>query len=105
MSLGKARLLWRGVHFYPKNIFLQSSSDKNLYLFQYDDFNRKNVDENPPKERSVLELIGTFPALAPFGSPDGIGGQASVHKQLICCGDQGGRVYLAKVHIKKCNKF
>ena len=47
-----------------------------------------------------LDLVATFPARAGFGSPDGIGGGLGLGGDLLCCGDQGGRIYLLRLVLK-----
>ena len=50
-----------------------------------------------PGQKDSLRMVGMFPALGSFGSPDGIGGQAAVAQAdgalTLAVGDQSGRVY------------
>ena len=72
--------------FLNSKYIIANSSDKIIYMFEL----KYSNDEYS------LTLVNFFHAFAPFGSPDGIGGQGSQHDNYIVNGCQGGRIYFLK---------
>ena len=73
--------------FLNSKYIIANSSDKMIYMFEL----KYSNDEYS------LTLVNFFHAFAPFGSPDGIGGQGSQHDNYIVNGCQGGRIYFLKL--------
>ena len=65
---------------------ITASSAKTLHLWRL-----------RPGQKGSLRMVGMFPALGSFGSPDGIGGQAAIAQAdgalTLAVGDQSGRMY------------
>ena len=76
--------------FQGNNYIVANSSGKTIYMYKI----IKYGEDAKGKTTVDMSLECTFPAFAPFGSPDGIGGQGDERGSDIVNGCQGGRIYL-----------
>ena len=91
VSTGESQAMIAWCSFFQGNSYIvANSSGKTIYMYKI----IKYGEDAKGKASVDMSLECTFPAFAPFGSPDGIGGQGDERGSDIVSGCQGGRIYL-----------